>query len=136
MYKFIEAWCKQCQHCTLAKEVRLKVQSVMVHLRAERPLDILAIDFTLLEPLPNGIENVLVMTDAFSNFTQAIPTKDQTAQIVAQALVERWFYLFGLSREIHYDQGQCFESIIIQELCKIYGIVKTGPRIAAREAHP
>lgn len=125
MYKFIEDWCKQCQRCTLAKEVRPKVRSFMGHLRAERPLDILAIDFTLLEPSSNGTENVLVMTDVFSKFTQAIPTKDQTAQTVARVLVERWFHLFGLPRQIHSDQGRCFESRIIQELCKIYGIVKT-----------
>lgn len=63
----------------------------MGHLTAKRPLDILAIDFTLLEPASNGLENVLVMTDVFSKFTQAIPTKDQTASTVARVLVERWF---------------------------------------------
>lgn len=45
----------------------------MGHLRAERPLGILAIDFTLLEPSSNGTENVLVMTDAF----QSLPKQYQ-----------------------------------------------------------
>ncbi|XP_039528746.1 uncharacterized protein LOC120479938 [Pimephales promelas] len=125
MFKFIEEWCKKCQRCTLAKVVRPKVRSFMGHLMAERPLDILAIDFTLLEPASNGLENVLVMTDVFSKFTQAIPTRDQTASTVARVLVERWFYLFGVPRQIHSDQGRCFESRLIQELCRLYGISKS-----------
>lgn len=65
MFKFIKEWCKKCQHCTLAKVVRPKVCSFMGHLMAERPLDILAIDLTLLEPASNGLKNVLVLTDIF-----------------------------------------------------------------------
>lgn len=124
MFKFIEEWCKKCQRCTLAKVVRPKVRSFMGHLTAEKPLDILAIDFTLLEPASNGLENVLVVIDVFSKFTQAIPTKDQTASTVARVLVERWFYLFGVPQQIHSDQGRCFESRLIQELCRLYGISK------------
>ena len=32
--------------------------------------------FTKLEPAQNGVENVLVITDTFSKYTQAIPTRD------------------------------------------------------------
>lgn len=53
----------KCQHCALAK-----VHSFMVHLVAERLLHILAIDFTLLEPTSNGLENGFVLTDVFSKF--------------------------------------------------------------------
>lgn len=63
---------------------------------AGRPLDILAIDLALLEPSSSGMENVLIMADVFSKFTQAIPTKDQTAKTVARVLMERWFYLFDV----------------------------------------
>ena len=49
----------------------------MGHLLASRPNEILAIDFTLLEPSHNGLENVLVMTDVFSKYTLAVPTRDQ-----------------------------------------------------------
>ena len=59
----------------------------MGHLLASRPNEILAIDFTLLEPSHNGLENVLVMTDVFSKYTLAVPTRDQQAPVVAQTLV-------------------------------------------------
>ncbi|XP_052464763.1 uncharacterized protein LOC128021529 [Carassius gibelio] len=125
MYRYVEDWCRKCQRCTLSKVVRPKVRTFMGHLMADRPLDIVAIDFTLLEPSTSGMENVLIMTDVFSKYTQAIPTKDQTAKTVARVLVERWFYLFGVPRQLHSDQGRCFESHLIKELCEIYGIAKT-----------
>ena len=121
----IEQYCKNCERCTLAKAVQPKVRGFMGHLLAAKPLDILAIDFTVLEPSRDGKENVLIMTDVFSKFTQAIPTKDQSASSVAKALVNHWFYIFGVPHQIHSDQGRCFESRLIQELCHTYGISKT-----------
>ena len=45
------------------------------HLIASRPLEVLAIDFTKLDQASDGRENVLVMTDVFSKFTQEPGTK-------------------------------------------------------------
>ena len=39
-------------------------------------------DFTQLEGASNGQENLLVVTDVFSKFTQAYPTPDQMAKRV------------------------------------------------------
>ena len=43
-------------------------------MQATRPNEILAIDFTLLEPASDGRENVLILTDIFTKYLQAIPT--------------------------------------------------------------
>ncbi|KAL2082751.1 hypothetical protein ACEWY4_022569 [Coilia grayii] len=82
-------------------------------------------DFTVLEPAYNGQENVLVMTDVFSKYTMAIPTRDQRASTVAQVLVAEWFCKFGVPARIHSDQGRSFESALIQQFCGFYGIQKT-----------
>ena len=71
------------------------------------------------------MENVLVLTDAFTKFARAIPTKDQKASTVAKVLVREWFQNFGVPMRLHSDQGRNFESQVVQELCKIYGIKKT-----------
>ena len=68
------------------------------------------------------MDNVLVMTDVFSKYTQAVPTHDQRATTVAQVLVNEWFYKFGVPGRIHSDQGRNFESQLIQQLCGMYGI--------------
>lgn len=97
----------------------------MNHLLAARPNGILAIDFTLLERAQNGMENVLIMTDVFSKFTQAVPTRDQRASTVAQVLVTEWFYKFGVPSRLHSDQGRSFESSLIQQLCSLYRVSKS-----------
>ncbi|TWW73497.1 Retrovirus-related Pol polyprotein from transposon 412 [Takifugu flavidus] len=89
------------------------------------PNEIVAIDFTLLEPSRNGLENVLVMTDVFSKYTLAVPTRDQRATTVAQALVSEWFFKFGVPARIHSDQGRNFESLLLQQLCTLYGVEKS-----------
>ena len=60
------------------------MKSTMGTLLAKRPLEVLAIDFTLLEPSRSGIENAFVLTDVFTKYTQAIPAKDQKARTVAK----------------------------------------------------
>ena len=64
------------------------------------------------------------MTDIFSKYTQAIPTRDQCASTVARVLVQEWFYTFGVPARIHSDQGRNFESALIEQLCGLYSIQK------------
>ncbi len=64
-----------------------------------------AMDFTIFEPLSDGSENVLVFTDVFSKFTVAVPTWDQRTVTVAKALVKYWIQPFGVPARLHSDQG-------------------------------
>ncbi|KAI3376863.1 hypothetical protein L3Q82_000112 [Scortum barcoo] len=121
----IKSWVQQCERCQVAKDSGHVPHSFMGHLLASRPNEILAIDFTLLEPSRSGFENVLVMTDVFSKFTVAVPTRDQRASTVAQVLVSEWFYKFGVPSRLHSDQGRSFESSLIGQLCSLYGVVKS-----------
>ena len=81
-----------CKHCNFAKMPHLKVRAPMHSIVAREPLEVIAIDFTILEPVSSGIENVLVMADVYSKFTIAVPTRNQTAQTVAKALVRERFF--------------------------------------------
>ena len=89
MSKDVERYCQQCERCLLAKSGK-KIHPSMGNLLAKKPLEVLAIDFTLLEPASNGMENVLIITDAFTKYTMAIPTRDQKAVTVAKTLVKEW----------------------------------------------
>ena len=74
MSKDVERYCQQCERCLLAKSgKKIHVHPSMANLLAKKPLEVLAIDFTLLEPASNGMDNVLIITYAFTKYTMAIP---------------------------------------------------------------
>ena len=125
MHRDVKRWCQDCERCQVAKDTQPSTRTYMGHLLAARPNQILAVDFTVLEPSRNGRENVLVMTDVFSKYTQAVSTTDQRASTVAKVLVNEWFCRFGVPSRIHSDQGRNFESVLVQQLCSLYGIEKS-----------
>lgn len=104
----VAQWCQACERCQVAKESQPTPHTFMGHLLASRPNEILAIDFNVLEPSWKGMEDVLVMTDVFSKYTLAVPTRDQRATTVARVLVVEWFSKFGVLARIHSDQGRNF----------------------------
>ena len=59
---------------------------------------------------------LLVITCNQTNFTIAVPLRNQTAQTVAEALIYRVIYLFGLPRQILCDEATEFSSAIIQAM--------------------
>lgn len=70
---------------------------------AFKPVYVISIDFTVLEWASDERENILVVTDVFSKFSQAYPTVDQRAQTVVKILTEKWFYIYGVPKRIHSD---------------------------------
>lgn len=75
----------------------------MVRLFASQPLEVLAIDITVLETSSDGCENVLVMNDVFTKYTCAVPTRDLKATTNAKVLVKEWFQRYGVPKCIHSD---------------------------------
>lgn len=122
----IEPWCKECERWVIAKAVQPAVHTTLGHLMAFKLVDVISIDFTVLERASDGRENILVVTDVFSKFSQAYPTVDQRAQTVVKILTEKWFYIYGVPKRIHSDQGHNFEGELLKHLkCLLYGIAKS-----------
>jgi transposase InsO family protein len=121
----VTKWCTQCERCVISKAPMPKINPPIENFLANQPFGVVAIDYTKMEPSSDGRENVLVITDIYSKFTQAVVTRDQKANTVAKALFQNWFLKFGIPGRIHSDQGRNFESEIVSELCKLYGVKKS-----------
>ena len=63
---------------------------------ANNPMDLLCIDFTKVDPLKSGKENILVLTDAFTKSSRAFITPNQKSLTVAKILMDKWFYIYGI----------------------------------------
>ena len=71
--------CTQCEQCHIAKGDYTEPKTQQGTLTANQPLELLCIDFTKADPSKGGKENILVLTDAFSKFSQAFVTSSQKA---------------------------------------------------------
>ena len=84
------------------------------------PMQDLSIDIKTMPQAFEGYHLLLVITCDQTNFTIAVPLRDRTAQTVAEALIYRVIYLFGLPRQIICDKATEFSSaIILAILCML-----------------
>ena len=67
---------------------------------------------------------MLVITDQFTRYALAYPSKTQTAQATAKLLWDNFICHYGFPEKFISDQGRNFESDLIKELCKIAGVQK------------
>ena len=113
-----------CRRC-VCRKTRTNIRAPLVSVKTTQPLEMLCIDFLSLETSKGGYENILVMTDHFSKFAQAFPTRNQLATTVAKVLFDNFVVHYGVPLRLHSDQGRNFESKVIKELCHLLGMTKS-----------
>ena len=67
MFADTDCWLAQCEQCHIAKGDYTEPKTQQGTLTANQPLELLCIDFTKADPSKGGKENILILTDAFSN---------------------------------------------------------------------
>ena len=122
MFVDTDHWLSQYERCHITKGDYTKPKTQQGSLIAHQSLELLCIDFTKADVAKGGKENIPVLTDAFSKFSQAFVTSSQKSLTIAKLLVEKWFSIFGIPAWIHSDQGWSFNNEIISHLCKMYEI--------------
>lgn len=124
MFFDVEEYIKNCGECVTYK-TPVQRAAPLHQIISHGPMDLVCMDFLSMEPDSKGISNVLVVTDHFTRYAQAFPTRSQKAPVVAKVLMEKYFVHYGLPSRIHSDQGRDFESRLIRELLTLMGIRKS-----------
>ena len=122
MAKDIEGMVQKCRRC-VCRKARVATAPLTPIVTSE-PLELVCMDFLLVEP-SSGYEHILVITDHFTKFAKAIPTKNESALTTARALYQNFITVYGVPTRIMSDQGRNFESKLIKELCTLTGMDKS-----------
>ena len=127
LYKDTIEHLESCRKCLLRKSNVPRAE--LVPIPVSRPMELVHLDYLCLEPCKGKIENVLVVTDHFTKYAQAFPTKSQTASTTAQVLWNNFICHYGFPEKFISDQGRNFESELIKDLCRLAKVkkVRTTP---------
>ena len=120
----VESWIRNCNRC-LRRKTPTNARAPLVSITSSQPLELVCMDFLTLETSKGGYQHLLVITDHFTRFAQAIPTRNTTAKTTAEAFYNNFVMHYGMPMRIHSDQGANFESRLMKELCTTLGIAKS-----------
>ena len=88
-------------------------------------MELVHMDFlTIGKPNMDKMINILIITDHFTKYAQAYVTPNQMAPVVAHTFWENFLVHYGWPAKILTDQGKCFESALVKELCSIAQVQK------------
>ena len=103
----------------------------MSHLwcKKEYPIERIAMDISGPYPTSkSGHRFLLVVSDYFTKWSDAIPFKHTEAPYVPSKLVNKFISIHGVPLQLHTDCASNFESKVFQKVCRLLGINKTPRR--------
>lgn len=121
----VKRHCDSCESCQLRKTGQRKRAPMERFNEVREPFERTALD--IVGPLPTTTEGnkyVLVFVDHFTKYAEALPLKDQKAETVARAFVEKIVLRHGTPQQLLTDQGTNFVSRLMKETCRILNIRK------------
>ena len=122
----VEDWCRSCTKCASRKSPTHPNHALLQTELTGTPLQRVAMD--ILGPLPETERHnkyILVISDYFTKWAEALPIPNMYAETVAREFVHHFVCQFGVPEHLHTDQGKNFDSTLVKEVCRLLGIDKT-----------
>jgi len=135
MEEEITRFCKQCLHCLSTHLGRKIPRPLASTIHGVFPNHVMRLDFVSMpedEKQSRGFKGLLVMKDDHSQFCWLVPVKEETAEVVANALLD-WASKSKMPLFLAVDRGSHFINELIETLRKAVGIVDLIPSVAGNK---
>ena len=96
MFQDVTNYVKNCPQYQTAEGDYMDLKTKPGAIIANNPMDLLCMNFTKADPSKCSKENILILTDAFTKFSQVFITPNQKVLTLAKILVDKWFYVYGI----------------------------------------
>ena len=117
----VRQWARSCLQCQRAKVHRHAHSPPSTFTTPDTRFDQVHID--LVGPLPpsDGYSYVLTCVDRFTQWLEAVPIADITAETVARVFITTWVARFGMPSTVTTDRGRQFESNLWYSFTQLLG---------------
>ena len=106
MHTDVTSYINSCPRCLRRKSQ--PDQPPLLNIEVNQPLELIHFDYLKIEPSKGNVENVLIITDHFTRYAQAFPSKTQTALATAKLLWNNFILHYGFFFQNYYCSGQKF----------------------------
>ena len=96
MHTDVASYLNSCPRCLRRKSQT--DQAPLLNIEVNQPLELVHLDYLKIKPSKGNVENVLIVTDHFTRYAQAFPSKSQTALTTAKLLWNNFIFVFMVSQ--------------------------------------
>lgn len=122
MSKDVKKLVSTCDLCQRVKSLTYSMEGAFMHVKSERPGEMVAIDFFGELPMSTGgVKYILVVLDVFSKLVKLYPIKKETTQSAINRM-EQYIQDVGKPRRLLNDHGTQFTSAVWKSFLAEKGI--------------
>ena len=91
MHTDVASYINSCPRCLRRKSQ--PEQAPLLNIEVNQPLELIHLDYLKIKPSKENVENVLIITDHFTRYAQAFPSKTQIALATAKLLWNNFIHI-------------------------------------------
>ena len=113
----LDQWIKSCDRCLKRKTPANRAE--LVNIVISQPLELVSLDYLNLEMSKGGYQHIRVITDHYTKYAIAVPTRNQTARVTPDALFYNFIAHYGFPKRLHSNQcanvqSSCHQIIVLK----------------------
>ena len=116
--------CRSCLVCATRKGPGRRTYPPLKPIPVGGPFERIGVDVLQLTPTQNGNKYAVVFMDYLTKWPEVFAVPNQSAETIAELLVENLICRHGVPKELLSDRGANFLSDLVTEICHLTGVRK------------